>query len=71
MYSPRSEGLQKAMSMFGSVFGDVLQIEDSAALNQYFQLNATNMTFAGIEFDDSYKGVGNLSTIKNFKVSIR
>ncbi|XP_018575545.1 ATP-binding cassette sub-family A member 3-like isoform X2 [Anoplophora glabripennis] len=71
VYSPRSEALEKAMNIFKLAFGEVVEIEDSNALNDYFQLNATNMTFAGIEFDDSYKGVTNLSTIKNFKVSIR
>lgn len=58
------------MSMF-SFFGEVVQVEDSSALNQYFQFNATNMTFAAVEFEDSYKGLTNLSAIKNFKVSIR
>uniref|UniRef100_V5I8B4 ATP-binding cassette sub-family A member 3 n=1 Tax=Anoplophora glabripennis TaxID=217634 RepID=V5I8B4_ANOGL len=71
VYSPRSEALAEAMSIFGLVFGDVQQLEDSNALSEYFQFNSTNMTFAGIEFDDSYKGLTDLSTINNIKVSIR
>lgn len=71
VYSPRSDALEQVMSVFGIVFGDVIQMEDSSALNQYFQLNSTNMTFAGIEFDDSYKGLTNLSKVNDLKVSIR
>ncbi|KAJ8922450.1 hypothetical protein NQ315_004397 [Exocentrus adspersus] len=71
VYSPRSKSLETVMSVFGLIFGEVIQVEDSRALNFYFQQNATNMTFAGIQFDDSYKDVTNLDAIKDFRVSIR
>ncbi|KAJ8922449.1 hypothetical protein NQ315_004396 [Exocentrus adspersus] len=71
VYSPQSKSLETVMGVFQLFFGQVVQVEDSLGLNRYFQQNATNMTFAAIQFDDSFKGAEDLKVIKHFRVSIR
>lgn len=71
VYSPKNPAIDQVMQYFQLAFKHIVPFNNSHDLENYFVTNSTNMTFAGIQFDDSYKDIKNLSEIKHMEVSIR
>ncbi|CAG9816334.1 unnamed protein product [Phaedon cochleariae] len=71
IYSPSNKAIEDVMQLFKHIFKEVIGMENANEMENYFITNSSNSTFAGIQFDDSYKTLTNLSDIKDLKVSIR
>ncbi|XP_050517572.1 phospholipid-transporting ATPase ABCA3-like isoform X2 [Diabrotica virgifera virgifera] len=71
VYSPSNPPIDQVMNYFRLAFKNVVALESSQALEKYFITNSSNITFAGIQFDDSYKTLKSLDDVKHLQVSIR
>ncbi|CAG9855955.1 unnamed protein product [Phyllotreta striolata] len=71
VYSPSTPLFDEVMSYFRIGFKNLVPLGNSHELENYFLTNATNYTFAGIQFHDSYVNATHLNDIKHLRVSIR
>lgn len=66
VYAPESKETKEIMEFFTRIFGNVIGLRDSEALEDYFITNGTNSTFAGVEFPG-----GNIRDSNDIPITIR
>lgn len=70
VYSPKSNDTDQIMSYIGLVFNRVEGLDSAQELENYFVTNATNITFAGIQFPDDYR-TKRIKDITDLSITIR
>lgn len=71
VYSPTNDVFDKTMSFFHLIFTNVIGLNDSRHMENYFITDSSETVFAGIQFDDKYKDVSSFSDLKHLKIFIR
>ncbi|CAH1108169.1 unnamed protein product [Psylliodes chrysocephalus] len=71
VYSPSTPVFDEVMNYFRIAFKNLIPLNNSHELENFFLTNYSNYTFAGIQFNDAYRNVKHLNDIKHLDVSIR